>query len=290
MKTKFDPRVPYNLKVLQEWFGKIIEQKLTPEQTLPPFSPKGNTIIEEAKIHIQSSLTLQPHERMEIYGRQYWWRLLTTLTEQFPALTCLFGINGFKEMLGIPFFLHEPPQEWNINLIGQTLPDWIEEHYHARDKKLVMPVSEIDWGFCECFFKPFFKPFTLENTSLIDQAHVPLYLQPHVQLFELDYDLLTFRAELLKEEPDYWVENPFPKIDKAGPFYYTLWRTRHNQIVWAKGDLGEYTLLKEFINGISIQELLERNVENLDKWIAQWIQRGLLTYEYKYKSRITYFE
>ena len=69
-----------NLIDLQEWFGKIISQPLTPGHHLPEASKK------ESIRYIAPSPCLEPGKRIEIYYRQYWWRLIKSLQTNFPTL------------------------------------------------------------------------------------------------------------------------------------------------------------------------------------------------------------
>ena len=71
-----DIEAPASLKNLQAWFGGVISQPIDVDSKISPVAPSGELIEEEAKHYIIPSKTLTPKDRIEIYNRQYWWRLL----------------------------------------------------------------------------------------------------------------------------------------------------------------------------------------------------------------------
>lgn len=279
------------LQSTQEWFATILTHRMGENDTIQSYSPNGILIAEEAARYIIPSPTLQPHQRMQIYNQQYWWRLLNTLHLNFPLVTRLFGFQAFNEQIGIPFILKYPPCHWSLTLLGESLPKWVMECYQEPDQSLIYNAASLDWAYTASFIAPQFPPLDLSHLVEGNQESLlshTFYLQSHIYLFTWEYDLMTFRGSFVKQEVDYWVENPFPELPKGKAYYFILYRNGINNIAWREISKGELLLLECFKKGTSIESvceyietqetsLYEEMETNLQNWMQNWTQAGWLT-------------
>jgi len=291
MSLPYDPTLPKNLKKTQQWFASIITRPLLDESKMQLKSPSGILMEEEVPQFIRPSPTMQPHERIELYNQQYWWRLLSALHETYPLVTRLFGFYQFNQEIAIPYLTAYPPQHWSLSDLGTRLPKWIEESYQAKDKKLILASAQIDWAFNEGFTIGELPPMTAKdlpaNGDLSQLLDKKLTLQPHIHLFKLDYDLFTFREAFIKEEGDYWIDHDFPKLPQEKDYHIILYRTVGNNAGWKEITAGEYTFLSFFKQGMSIEEaceqlencseeIVQEAMTNLHKWFQEWTVRSWL--------------
>lgn len=284
---------PIQLKSTQEWFAGILTTRLGENNTIQSYAPNGCLIAEEAARYIIPSPTLSPHQRMQIYNQQYWWRLLNTLHANFPLVTRLFGYHAFNEKIGIPYLLTHPSTHWSLSQLGEKLPQWTEEYYREPDQSLVLNAAHLDWAFMASFIAPQFPNPNLsemikENPeSLLSQT---FYLQPHIALFTWEYDLFTFRGNFLKHEVDYWLEHRFPTLPKGKTYFFTLYRNINNQLAWREIKKEEFIILELFKMGTTISNVCEYIesqessiyayvAAHLQKWLQDWTQAGWLTLE-----------
>lgn len=291
MKKQFiDPQPPDTLKSTQEWFAKVITNRLGKNDTIQP-TLEGIFIAEEAIRYITPSPTLRPHQRMQIYNQQYWWRLLNTLHANFPLVTRLFGYSAFNEKIGIPYLLHCPPNHWSLNVIGERLPNWVLENYKEPDRWLIYHAASLDWAFTASFVSPQLPPLDLIALSQDKPEHLlsyTFYLQPHLYLFTWKYDLLNFRGNFLKKDVDYWLEHRFPHLSKKKTYCFVIYRHANNHLAWREISLGEFRLLECFKKGTSLTAaceyietqdatLYEQMSAHLQTWLQEWAQAGWLT-------------
>ncbi len=282
---------PCTLKSTQEWFASIITSRLGENDTIQPYTSTGNLVAEEAARYITPSPTLRPHQRIQIYNQQYWWRLLNTLHTNFPLVTRLFGSHAFNEEIGIPYLLKHPPSHWSLTDLGERLPKWITECYYEPDQSLIYNAACLDWAFMSSFIAPQCPPLDLAHLLQGDPDSLlcyTFYLQPHIALFTWEYDLLTFRGCFLKQNVDYWVEHRFPDLHKGKTYRFILYRNAKNNIAWREISQGEFLLLERFKAGTSItaaceyieaqeSSLYEEVANHLQKWLQEWTQAGWLT-------------
>jgi hypothetical protein len=283
----FDTNVPLELKKTQEWFASIITRPIDVDNNMISVSPTGNQMSEEAKQYIIPSKGLKPHERIQIYNQQYWWRLLTIMQENFPLVTRLFGYHDFNQTIAFPYLNKHKPSTWSLNVLGDTLENWVAEEYEANDKKLILEAVKIDYAYLFSFFAKKKEPLNFELLNSEELSFKNLTLQPHVHLFQLDSDLIEFRSNLYKESPDYWVENDFPKL-KKGEFHFILYRNHHNFVLADTISPIAYNILSMFKQGASIdsicewletqdEETFEEASSNMQNWFGNWAALHLLT-------------
>lgn len=283
-------KIPPDLKSIQEWFAGIIIRPLVEKDHINPIAPNGVVISKDAAKYIAPSPTLRPHQRIEIYNQQYWWRLLDVLQTNFPLVLRLFGYHGFNESIAIPYLTKYPPDHWSLSSFGASLPTWVHEDYAASDKLLVYRAAKLDWYFTSSFLSAQNPALDFDTLSKKDPEALlttPFKFQPHIYLVDYEYDLPAFRDEMIKEKAEHWEEHPFPDLAKEKHYYFLLFRNHKNNIAWKEIEEDEYLLMQQFAKGSSIQgacdwiEGLEESKQeviatNLQKWLQDWTRFGWL--------------
>jgi hypothetical protein len=89
--------------------------------------PDGRPMTEVAASFIAPNSRLTSFERLEIYNRQYWYRVLGALAEDFPALRALVGERRF-EALSIAYLAEHPSRSFTLRNLGSKLPEWLAAH------------------------------------------------------------------------------------------------------------------------------------------------------------------
>ncbi len=293
-------QIPEELMYTQEWFAGVITQRLGDKDRINPISPDGGLIAEEAARYIVPNEKMRPHQRIQIYNQQYWWRLLNTMHTNFPFVTRLFGYQAFNEEISIPFLLDHPPSTWMLSYIGEQLPAWIKEKYKKSDSPLIQNAAMLDWAFTASYIAP---QSPLLDLSTLQQGGDParflsatLYLQPHIQLFKWDYNLIAFREKFMEKDVDYWTKQSFPKLSKLKGCFL-LYRTIGNGISYKEISSAEYDLLSLFKQGTTLEDafgqvekdevLYNEVAANLQAWIQSWTQMGILSQEGTYGTNGT---
>lgn len=251
----FDPDAPQKLIETLKWFGSCISLPLAKDSRLPEISGVDSWILPSEK--------LTPHQRIEIYHQQYWWRLLSCMHDNYPFLVRLMGSQEFNQKIAIPYLLENPPSHYSLARLGQTLGIWLQKH---QKETLYIESAKIDAAANHAFSSlkktPHRTPLSKEQLLL-----VPMYLQDDICLFELSSDLFTLREALLKESADYWQENPIPNI-AAGTFYAALYRSQEDIVAWKRLSHAEYQLLLLFKDSSSVADAVSK-LEMMDEEITK---------------------
>jgi hypothetical protein len=277
------PKVPSDLFSIQKWFANIITRPIDHNSQMNPISPSGRLMSEEAEDFILPNTKLSSAQRIQIYNQQYWWRLLSMLHKNFPALTRLFGYADFNNTIGMPFLTVYPSRHWSLAKLGNQLSHWIEQYYKAEDTPLILATAEVDWAYQSIFFAP--PPLYLPPS--MDLLSKTLTLQPHLKIFNFPFDIFSLRTTLLKEEVEFWLESDFPVLLRERNYFFVLFRTRENQIQYKEVEEAQWIFLDLINKGLSINTIcdcLEKQEKkickdaesHLDRWIQEWINEKWL--------------
>ena len=84
-----------NLLALQRRVARAVMTPLTHSERMQRRTPDGRTVSAIAKQIIKPNDRLTSFERLEIYNRQYWFRVLDGFSDDFPGLRAVLGDRRF---------------------------------------------------------------------------------------------------------------------------------------------------------------------------------------------------
>jgi hypothetical protein len=178
---------PMSLADLQREMAAAVMMPLTPDDEMRAEDAGGREMSAVAESFIAPNGRLSAFERLEIYNRQYWFRVLGALAEDFPALRAVVGGRAF-ERLSIAYLTAHPSRSFSLRNLGNKLAEWLQGNpqWAGRRWRLAVDVARIEWAFVEAFDSAERTPLTLDQIATLDGGS-RLALQPHLQLLALDY-------------------------------------------------------------------------------------------------------
>jgi hypothetical protein len=175
------------LEALQRAMASAVMMPLTAEEEMRSHAADGRAMAYVAAEFIAPNSRLTSFERLEIYNRQYWFRVLSALAEDFPALRAVVGARRFDE-ISVAYLIDHPSRSFSLRNLGSKLVEWLESHPQlmGRRHSLAVDVARIEWAFVEAFDNAENTPLTLEQIATLD-GDSRLAVQPHVRLMALNY-------------------------------------------------------------------------------------------------------
>jgi hypothetical protein len=175
-------------------------QPLTKGDGMRAATANGRSMSEVAASFIAPNSRLTAFERLEIYNRQYWYRVLGALAEDFPALRALVGERRFQA-LSIAYLTEHPSRSFTLRNLGSKLPQWLIDHPEraGRRHRLAVDLARMEWAFVEAFDAPERDPLTQRQIAAL-QGESKLALQPCLQLVALSYPADDLVIELHRRE------------------------------------------------------------------------------------------
>jgi hypothetical protein len=290
-----------SLADLQREMAAAIMMPLTQDEEMRRSTPDGRPMSEVAERFIAPNSRLSAFERLEIYNRQYWFRLLSALAEDFPALRAVAGANAF-ERLAINYLTAHPSRSFSLRNLGSKLPEWLAEHpqYSGRRQRLAIDVVKIEWAFIETFDNAQRTPLTLDQIATLDGSS-RLGLQPHLQLVALDYaadDLVlalhkeqrrsTSEAGVKHEDEEELDRDPDKPTPLPGLRRRLTWVAAHRQdnaVYFARLEHEEFLTLQALGAGRTLGEAIDvgfgdsarpegRKPKLIQAWFSRWALLG----------------
>src|SRR5665213_3090315 len=88
-----------NLIDLQRRMSEDVTRPLNSDFEMQQQTEAGRSISELAASYVKPNDRLTSFERLEIYNRQYWFRVIGAVSEDFPTLAAVLGPKRFDAMV-----------------------------------------------------------------------------------------------------------------------------------------------------------------------------------------------
>ncbi len=191
-----------NLLEIQQRMLAAVMQPLTSHERMQPRSRDGKSMHEVAAEFIKPNDRLSSFERLEIYNRQYWFRVLASLDEDFPGLRAIIGQRRF-EALCKAYLVDCPSQSFSLRNLGSGLETWLRSHpEHIQPRAtLALDMVRLEWAEIEAFDGAS-EPVLLPGDALASDPDPHFRLQPYLQLISLRYPVDDLLVAIRKDTPD----------------------------------------------------------------------------------------
>jgi hypothetical protein len=212
--------------------------------------------------YISPNDRLSSFERLQIYNRQYWFRLISAISEDFPALNALLGPRRF-DILILSYLNETPSTSWTLRDLGAKLPGFLDAHPEltGRRHRLAVDVARLEWAYVDAFDRKHRTPLTTEEAQGIG-SESRLSLQPHLQLLELSYPVDNLVLAVKKNAPEAEIvssaasrresqtRNKLPAMKQE-----RVWVAVHrfdDSVYYRRIDRGTFLLLSALRSGVAV--------------------------------------
>jgi Putative DNA-binding domain len=286
---------PMSLAQLQREMARAVMMPLTRDEDMRREAPDGRAMHRVAASFIAPNSQLTPFERLEIYNRQYWFRVLGALAEDFPALRSVIGARAFEAM-SVAYLSEHPSRSFSLRNLGSRLAEWLAKnpHFAGRRARLAEDVARMEWAFVEAFDGAERDPLTLEQISTLD-GDSRLSLQPHLQLVALDFPVDDLVLNLHKHDKRQTSEAGVRhEEDEQTPAKLAPLRRRQTWLAAHRVDFsvyylglkrGEFETLAAIRAGMPLAQAIEigitssrvpssRRPQLVGRWFTNWSELG----------------
>jgi hypothetical protein len=288
-----------NLEELQRTMCAAVMQPLTADEEMQASDVTGRwhgrAMEEVAGEFIAPNSRLTAFERLEIYNRQYWFRLQTAFHEDFPGLRAVLGAERFETLMNA-YLLAHPSRSFTLRNLGSKLIGWMEQNpqFAGRRIALALDVVRVEWACIEAFDNADITPLAIREIIAVG-ADSKLALQLHVQLLRLAYPADDLVLELHQQQ---WKESSEagarPDADKDGEDERIQLRKRTTWLAVHRADYSlyykrlseaEYRTLCALRDGRMLAEALDEGFAGsriamgkraglVQDWFANWAELG----------------
>ncbi len=199
-----------SLLSLQRQMARAVMTPLTPSERMRPVAPNGRPMRAVAAQFIKPNDRLTSFERLEIYNKQYWFRVLSNLMEDFPGLRAVLGDRRF-EALCKAYMTDCPSRSFTLRDLGSRLEGWLQRHpaQAGRRHALAVDMVRVEWADIEAFDGKAEPSLLPEDVPRGAGGDVRLKLQPYVRLLDLNYPVDDLLLEVKEDGDSDFASNAF---------------------------------------------------------------------------------
>jgi len=277
------------LAELQRRFAQAIMQPLA----------AGDRQSRKTKVeYIKPNDRLKSIERVEIYAKSYWFRLIDSMYEDFPGMRAVLGAKPFDRAIRA-YLADCPSRSYTLRDLGKRFGDWLKKHPQFAGAKLdvALDMFAVEWAHVEAWDAADHKVLGPEDLIELGPS-LGMTLQPHVRLLELNYpvDDVRIRANQMTEEHEVASNAPSKlkkrrRISVARLKRERIWVAVHRHefsIYYRRLAREEYQLLQSIRASKTIGDAMTRfykkstmPIDDLEpligNWFALWSELGWLS-------------
>jgi Putative DNA-binding domain len=246
---------------------------------------------------IKPSKTLSSFERIEIYNRQYWYRVLDCIWEDFPGVLAILGKDKFVE-LSEAYLVAFPSNSFALQDLGENLPAFMKDNpqFSVPYSRMAYETALVEWADIKAHTARTYSPPLPEDGPKIQSGLLQLKLQPHLSLFSLHYAIDDFLVDHKKDLPLHLVSNAVTEkkhsaskrtTPNAERIYLMVHRIG-SDVYFTRATHSDYLTLLPLIDGATLEDACayaysrlkgcERQAlaDNLNHSFSEWTRKKLL--------------
>jgi len=192
-----------DLRELQRQMTGMLFRPLNSAWKMQRKSEGGKSISELAESFIKPNDRLTSFERLEIYNRCYWFRVLDSLYDDFPGLLAILGNRRFLK-LTTAYLVQYPSESFTLRNLGNRLeqflteePDWIAPH-----NEVALDMLRFEWAQIMAFDGPSRKPISPRELQKKTPSTLHLGLQPYLSLLAVGHAVDQYLIGVKNQETD----------------------------------------------------------------------------------------
>jgi len=277
---------------IQRTMFDAIRQPLTAGEGMRQRTRDGKSLRVIANEIMKPNDRLTSFERLEIYNRQYWFRIQSALSEDFPGLRAIVGERRF-EKLAIAYLRDCPSRSFTMRNLGSRLEAWLRVHseHIANFEQIALDMVRLEWAEIEAFDEAAKPKLTAAQLRGLDPK---FELQPYVRLLDLSYPVDDLLIRVRNEEQETgMVSNAVTerirsharrrRLPKPERIFLAVHRAE-NSVYFKRIDQEAYTILCAVREGKRLSDAVdavdwsgrppEEASAHVQQWFAYWSAQG----------------
>lgn len=276
------PKPPAALADFQRWFSIASSRPLLPGNATRPRGVDGPSLRREAEARLRTRGGMSGLERLEVYNRQYWFRLITVMQEEFPCCLHVIGLDAFNGWV-IRFLDAHPPASPYLADMDGDFPAFLRRRYRGGNRAQVLEAAAYDKAFSRVFDAP-------EGARPPAAGAAARWtLAPRVAPLWLHWDFPAYRALCREDEA---LTGRFPLRRKGRDGHGLCLHRQENTLYEKAVSRAEYLLLEALRQPRTLDQVFRaarRNREggatprdvramerNVPAWFRDWTELGWL--------------
>lgn len=275
------------LKELQSLMAEALFRPLTSQDRMQSRWKDGVNTSDLAASFIKPNDRLSSFDRLEIYNRCYWFRVLDCLYDEYPGLRAVIGERKFIK-LATTYLAKYPSTSFTLRNLGERLEQFLREEpkWTAPREELALDMARFEWAQVVAFDGDSKPAITPDDILDAQPNKLRLGLQPYLSLLKLNYAVDEFLLAVKKRDSDV-LRSEASNIVEAMPRSITgsqklrarlpkrervhLAIHRHdNMLFYKRLDPEAYAILNELAKGATIEEACVQALSKTTRTDVDW--------------------
>ena len=280
-----------DLRALQRMMLHALVTPLTADDALPPRWRDGRPMADVVAEFIKPNDRLTAVERLEIYSRSYWYRLIDCVYQDSSGLRAMLGEKKFSALVRA-YLAKYPSRSFTLRNLCSRLTQFMgeEPRWTAPRTALARAIARFEWAQTVAFDGEARPVLTPDDLADAPPNRLRLALQPYLSLLALDwpvddYVLAVKKRDALRSEASNAVDRaPRAATRKQVPLPRRgrVWLVvhRYNHLLYYKRvEPAAFEMLGALAAGCTLAQAVTaagRGVkpEQVRDWFATWMELG----------------
>jgi len=285
-----------NLLNLQRRMARAVMTPLTPSEGMQRVAANGRPMRAVAAEFIKPNDRLTSFERLEIYNRQYWFRVLSSFAEDFPGLRAVLGGRRF-DAVAQAYVKDCPSRSFTLRNLGSRLESWLRRHpaWAGSCQALAIDIVRLEWADIEAFDGKAEQALKPEDLAGVDASKLRLRLQPYIQLLHLRYPVDDLLLAVRNDDDTEFSSNAFTERRKRkrvlavarlkpSPIFLAVHRL-DDSVYFRRLEREEFLILSNLREGKKLSDAIESALRRssidaadrpamVERWFHAWATLG----------------
>ncbi len=284
---------PRNLLAFQRALKDALVRPLTSDDRTQAKWIDGRPMADFAAVFIKANDRLTALDRLEIYNRMYWFRLIDCFHDDNPGMRAVLGLRRFNQ-LAEAYLTKFPSHSFTLRNLCSRLEEFVrsEPRWTAPHTLLALDIARFEWAQTVAFDEPARPVLTPEEISGTPPSRLRLRLQPYISLLSLnhpvdDYVIAVKKREALRNQASNATtasrhvaresKVPRPRRERV----YLAVHRLNQRLYYKRLELPAFKILVALRDGQPLTRAITaggRNVkaDEMREWFATWMQLGWL--------------
>jgi hypothetical protein len=278
-----------DLRALQRLMTHALVQPLVgADDRLAPRWRDGRPMREVAAEFIKPNDRLSSVDRLQIYARCYWYRLIDCVHSDCPALRALLGEGKFSALTRA-YLAKYPSRSFTLRNLCERLPQFIREEprWTAPHTALAQAIARFEWAQTVAFDAEARPRLTPDDIAGAPPAKLRLALQPYISLLASDWAIDDFAVavksrEALRAEASNAVDRgprPSPAKRVAPPArrrVYLLVHRHENRLYYKRLEPAAYRIFAALAVGRTLAQAVAQGGRRITpQQVQAWFALGM---------------
>lgn len=281
-----------DLRSLQRLMTHALALPLTATDELQPRWRDGRPMAEVAAEFIKPNDRLSAFERLQIYARCYWYRIIEGMREDCPALHALLGEEKFSA-LAQAYLAKYPSHSYTMRNLCARLARFIREEprWTAPHTALACDLARFEWAQTVAFDAEARPVPTADNIADTSPARLRLALQPYLSLLALgwaldDYAIAVKKRDALRNDASNTATGRAPRVSRRQPVppprrekICVVVHRYHERLYYKRVEPAAFRMLEAIAAGRPLAQAVAAagpkvKAVHVREWFATWMELG----------------